>query len=69
MDPVTRTTPDIAKIIHTNSIGVAIVDSVKVPATGELRTAFLYVESVNQSIRTPIIRGTGIDDIKHRFIR
>ena len=44
MDPVTSTAPDIADRIHTNSIGVAIVDSVEISAARELRTAFLNVE-------------------------
>lgn len=69
MDPVTSTAPDIADSVHSNSIGIAIVNSVEIPAAGELRTAFLNVEQVNQVIRGRIIRGTCIDDIKHRLIR
>lgn len=44
MDPVTSTAPDIADSVHSNSIGVAIVDSVEIPAAGELQTTFLNVK-------------------------
>ena len=69
VNSITSTAPDIPLNINTNPIGIAIIYTIKIASTCELATTSLHIKNMNQSIRTQIIRGTCIDDIKHRFIR
>ena len=49
--PIASTAPDIADIIDTDAIGIAVVDPVKITTTGDSGTSFLDVKKMNQPVR------------------